>query len=146
MLEERYVLLIEDDYVDTRRFKRALSDLGFSIPIVRAKNPQEAYNVLTEENHLPFLIVLDLHNSEEDGMDFLQSLKETPALKTIPVVVLSEFENWADILCCFQLNIAGYMLKSHDSRHYRETIKTIIEYWQLSESPMKCVSISKETV
>ncbi|MFC1766574.1 response regulator [Planctomycetota bacterium] len=146
MLEERYALLIEDDHVDARRFKRALSDLGFSIPIVHAKNLQEAYKVLTEADHLPFLIVLDLYNSEEDGMDFLQSLKETPALKTIPVVVLSEFGNWADILRCFQLNLAGYMLKPHDGPHYRETIKTMMEYWQLSESPMKYVSTSIETV
>ena len=85
-----HILLIEDDDVDTMTVRRALKDLGAIHPLDCATNGEEGLAFLRgPANVRPGLILLDLNMPRMNGLEFLTEMKADPALKHIPVVVLT---------------------------------------------------------
>lgn len=138
MQEPRPLLLIEDDVLDVKRFKRALSECEISIPVITARNPLTAIKILStaDTSTLPFLIVLDLCTPVNEGVCFIQSLNESPLLKLIPVVVLTGSKTPSDIMQCYENGIAGYVLKPDSYSDYVQALHTVVSYWQQSLSPV----------
>ena len=80
-------------------------------------------------------ILLDLNMPRMNGIEFLRIVKADPALRRIPVVVLTTSREEEDKLNSFDLSVAGYMLKPVDYQKFVEVVKTIDLYWTLSELP-----------
>ena len=79
------------------------------------------------------MILLDLNMPDTNGIEFLSILKENPDLKHIPVVILTTSDSNKDIIECYKLGIAGYILKPLKYEDYEKKIQTIINYWSLNE-------------
>jgi DNA-binding response OmpR family regulator len=62
-------------------------------------------------------------------------LKHDDQLKGIPVVVLTTFEEQQDKVNSFYLGVAGYMAKPVDYRQFVEVMRSIDNYWTISEMP-----------
>jgi adenylate cyclase len=80
------VLLVEDDLATRDSTRRMLDKLGFAA--AEAANGREALRWL-EDNGPPSMILLDLMMPVMDGFAFLEAIKEHPALRHVPVVVLT---------------------------------------------------------
>jgi signal transduction histidine kinase/DNA-binding response OmpR family regulator/HAMP domain-containing protein len=80
------VLLVEDDPAARESTRRLLEKLGFST--AEAANGVEGLRWL-QEHPSPALILLDLMMPEMDGFAFLEALQNYPALRQVPVVVLT---------------------------------------------------------
>jgi CheY-like chemotaxis protein len=132
------ILLVEDDPVDAMAIKRAIQSSIFKGSLAHVACVREALEHLrSSQNDKPGLILLDLGMPDADGLEFLKVVKDDPSLTDIPVVALTGSDAPRDILKSFDLGIAGYMVKSTQYKDLLETIRTIEDYWTLSQSPIQ---------
>ncbi|MEX0652692.1 MAG: response regulator [Phycisphaeraceae bacterium] len=136
MINDKAILLVEDDDVDAKTVRRALRDLNVSNPLDRTSDGAEALAYLRDTSHAaPGLILLDLNLPVMSGIELLQSVKADPRLRRIPVVVLTTSRLEMDKLATFELSVAGYMVKPVDYIKFVEVVRTIDLYWSLSQTP-----------
>lgn len=131
----RPILLVDDDSVNAAMAQRALQDLGISDPLVHLHDGQDALDYLRNDRSKPCVILLDLNMPKVGGIEFLKVAKADEELKQIPVVMMTVSDKDQDVERSFELGAAGYMVKSGDYKQFVESVKTIHEYWSLSELP-----------
>jgi CheY-like chemotaxis protein len=136
MINNKPLLLVEDDDIDAKTVQRALKELHVTNPLARVTNGEEALDSLRDPaNRCPGLILLDLNLPVMNGIEFLQALKGHECLRSIPVVVLTTSRLDTDKLATFDLSVAGYMVKPVDHAQFIEVVRAINLYWTLSETP-----------
>ena len=81
------MVLVVDDDEDVRESLRDMVSF-FGRDVVTAENGRDALGVLKRVLR-PCLILLDLVMPQMDGWHFLEALRGDPALKAIPVVIVS---------------------------------------------------------
>ncbi len=136
MRDSRPVLLVEDDTIDAMTVQRAFRDLKVVNPLQHAVNGEQALAYLQNpQNDKPCVILLDLNMPKMNGTEFLGVAKNDPAIKKIPVIVLTTSSEERDIVQSFRLSVAGYIVKPVDYKKFVEAIRTIDLYWTLSELP-----------
>jgi CheY-like chemotaxis protein len=84
---EKLVLVVDDDLFIRKSLSRLLNAEGYSI--LEAENGQNALEVLERTSHAPGMILLNLGMPVLDGFGFLKIRARDPALRRIPVVVVS---------------------------------------------------------
>ncbi|MDX2098994.1 MAG: response regulator [Leptolyngbyaceae cyanobacterium bins.59] len=134
------ILLIDDDAVDIMNVQRAFKKSNILNPLHIANNGLEALEVLRREGGDPVpahrrMILLDLNMPRMNGIEFLRELRADPALKAIPVVVLTTSNEDRDRVEAYQFNVAGYILKPVTLSSFVEAMATLNKYWMLSEFP-----------
>jgi len=127
------ILLIEDDKIEVMKFNRILSKLEEEHSVVEANNGEEALEILANKDKLPHIILLDLNMPKINGIEFLKILKNDDVLKYIPTVVLTTSNNHKDMLECYKIGIAGYIVKPLKYEDYKDKIKKLLSYWSLNE-------------
>ncbi len=136
MRSKKPILLVEDDRVDAMTIKRAFRDLRVTNRLDVVGNGEEALEYLRNpENEKPYIILLDVNMPRMNGIEFLRIAKKDETLKRIPAVVLTTSKGEQDKVDCFNLCVAGYMIKLVDYQQFVEVVKTIDLYWTLSELP-----------
>ncbi|MEO9475706.1 MAG: response regulator [Cyclobacteriaceae bacterium] len=126
------VLFIDDDSIERMKFKRTVDSSGLNVSISEVSNGEKALKAL-HEGALPHVILLDLNMPRINGVEFLKILKSDVSLRHIPIVILTTSKNQRDLLKCFDIGIAGYILKPLKYEEYEERIKTVLSYWSISE-------------
>lgn len=126
------VLFIEDDMIETMKLQRAISKFQSKHKITEAKNGEEAMEFLKGGN-LPDIILLDLNMPRMSGIEFLTILKADDRLKYLPTIILTTSENRVDLLKCFEIGIAGYIIKPLKYEDYESKLKKVFDYWEVSE-------------
>lgn len=127
------ILFIEDDAIETMKFKRTLAKLNVKHKITEAKNGEEALEVLGSGDQLPDIILLDLNMPRMSGIEFLKILKADEHYKYLPTIMLTTSQNRADLLECYRIGIAGYILKPLKYEEYEEKLIKVVQYWEASE-------------
>ena len=127
------ILLIEDDEIEVMKFNRVISSLKMNHKIIEANNGEEAIEVLKVKEVVPDLIILDLNMPKINGIEFLGILKADEYLKYIPAVILTTSNNHKDVLECYRIGIAGYVIKPLKYEDYVDRITKLIEYWSANE-------------
>lgn len=127
------ILLIEDDAIEVMKFNRVLSTLKMNHKIIEANNGEEALEILKVKDIIPDIIILDLNMPKINGIEFLKILKQDEFLRYIPAVILTTSNNHKDLLECYKIGIAGYVLKPLKYEDYIEKIIKTIEYWSSNE-------------
>ncbi|NHF58564.1 response regulator [Flavobacteriaceae bacterium TP-CH-4] len=127
------ILLIEDDTIETMKLQRTVSKLQLRHGILEAKNGEEALSLLESTNALPDIILLDLNMPRMSGIEFLKILKADHRLKYLPTIVLTTSENRADLLECYEIGIAGYIIKPLKYEDYELKLQKVLAYWDINE-------------
>ena len=128
------VLLVEDSPGDVRLTREAFKDAKVHINLHVAPDGIEAMAFLRHEGaHAnaprPDLILLDLNLPKKDGREVLAEIKESPALKSIPVVILTTSASEADILRSYRLHANCYIAKPVDLDGFLKVVKSIDGFW-----------------
>src|SRR3982074_361405 len=128
------ILLVEDSPGDVRLTREAFKDAKVHITLHVASDGAEAMGFLRREgkhaNALrPDLILLDLNLPKKDGREVLEEIKESPTLKSIPVVVLTTSASDADILRSYKLHANCYITKPVGLDGFLEVVKSIDNFW-----------------
>ncbi len=136
-MEEKVVLLIEDNPDDVLLTKRAFLRQNFSLRIEVARDGHEALERLLGGEHLlPDLILLDLKIPKLGGLDVLRRIRSDDLTKYIPVVVLTSSSEEVDILSSYDLGANSFLQKPVDFDKFVETAKEIGLYWLYMNRPV----------
>jgi CheY-like chemotaxis protein len=136
MRNSKPLLLVEDDDVDAMTVTRAFTKLNIPNEIIRMPDGEAAADYLQKEcQDLPCLIITDINMPRMDGIEFLTRVKSDTGLKAIPVLVLTTSREQIDVMRSFTAGAAGYMIKPVDYTEFVEIVRTIENYWQISELP-----------
>jgi signal transduction histidine kinase/DNA-binding response OmpR family regulator/CHASE3 domain sensor protein len=100
----RTLLVIEDDEAFARILRDLARELDFRTVI--ARDAEEGLSLA--EKHRPSAIVLDVGLPDRSGLSVLDALKHSPALRHIPVHVVSGSDHTQAAL---QMGAAGYAIK-----------------------------------
>jgi CheY-like chemotaxis protein len=125
--------LIEDDVIEIMKFNRVLKTLGMNHKVIEANNGEEALEILKVKEVIPDIIVLDFNMPKINGIEFLRILKKDDFLKYIPAILLTTSNNHTDVMECYKIGIAGYIIKPLKYEDYLDRIKTLLEYWGANE-------------
>ena len=113
------ILLAEDDPNDVFFMQRALAKAGVNILLQVVKDGQEALDYLAGAGNyndrvefpLPSLILLDLKMPFVNGFDVLAWIRSQPALKDLPVVILTSSAEERDRQRATELGAMAYCIK-----------------------------------
>jgi CheY-like chemotaxis protein len=128
------VLLVEDSPGDVRLTREAFKDAKMHVNLHVASDGAEAMAFLGREGKYanvprPDLILLDLNLPKKDGREVLEEIKESPTLKTIPVVILTTSASGADIQQSYQRHANCYITKPVDLEGFLKVVKSIDSFW-----------------
>lgn len=134
------ILLVEDDLIDEKAFLRAIQKLRITNPVVVARDGAEAWDILKGANDRPplarpYLIVLDINMPRMSGLELLQKMREDPGLHDSIVFMLTTSNDEQDKIEAFNLNVAGYMLKSEVGNNFLKAVELVDNYWRVVEFP-----------
>lgn len=127
------ILFIEDDIIEGMKFNRVLKTLNINHRLVEAANGEEALNILRKKEIIPDIILLDLNMPKLNGIEFLRILKNDQYLKQIPTIIFTTSNNHRDILECYKIGIAGYIIKPLKYEDYQSIVKKTLDYWSVNE-------------
>ncbi|MEN2399325.1 response regulator [Flavobacterium sp. MC2016-06] len=133
MAKSLNILLIEDDVIEVMKFNRVLKNLAFNHQIIEATNGEEALGILKKKEIVPDIIILDLNMPKLNGIEFLNILKTDDTLKFIPAIILTTSNNHKDVLECYKIGIAGYILKPLKYEEYVDRLAKLLTYWSINE-------------
>jgi chemotaxis family two-component system response regulator Rcp1 len=128
------VLLVDDSPGDVRLTKEAFKDAKVHVNLHVASDGTAAMAFLERQGEhanapRPDLILLDLNLPKKDGREVLAEVKESPTLKTIPVVILTTSETEADILQSYQLHANCYITKPVGLDGFLKVVRSIDSFW-----------------
>lgn len=109
MTQAKRILLAEDDRFLRRACVTALSRRGFLV--VAAEDGEQAMQLAAAER--PDLILLDLLMPKMSGVEVLQHLAADPALRDVPVVILTNSSKDSGLKDNHgSSNVVGYYVKA----------------------------------
>jgi chemotaxis family two-component system response regulator Rcp1 len=128
------ILLVEDSPGDVRLTQEAFKDAKLHVNLHAASDGIEALAFLKREGEhfnvpRPDLILLDLNLPKKDGREVLKEIKESPTLKSIPVVILTTSASDADILRSYRLHANCYITKPVGLNGFLKVVQSIERFW-----------------
>ena len=128
------VLLVEDNPGDVRLTREALKDGKVSNNLSVMQDGVEALRFLRREGPYadaprPDVVLLDLNLPKKDGRQVLQEMKADPALRTIPVVILTSSDAERDIADAYELQANCYITKPVDLDQFITVVRSIEDFW-----------------
>lgn len=128
------ILLVEDNPGDVELVREALGEGKIRNKLQVASDGVEAMRFLRREDEFgnancPDLVLLDLNLPRKNGREVLQEIKNDPALKFIPVVVLTSSKAEEDILRSYNLHANCYVTKPVDLDQFLHVVKSIEDFW-----------------
>ncbi|HLF10212.1 MAG TPA: response regulator [Gammaproteobacteria bacterium] len=128
------ILLVEDDDVDIQALRWAFDKLKIVNPLVVAHDGVEAWEMLPALPQ-PYLIITDINMPRMNGIEFLRKLRHSEAYRNSIAFVLTTSNDEQDKIDAYNLNVAGYMLKSDMGTSFTRAIGLIENYWKVVEFP-----------
>ena len=104
-----HVLLVEDDEFLANIYKTKFEMEGFKVSV--AENGEAGLGEAKKK--MPNIILLDILLPKMDGFAVLEKLKEDPATKKIPVILLTNLGQKDDVDRGLELGAADYLIKAH---------------------------------
>jgi CheY-like chemotaxis protein len=136
MSDLRTILLAEDNPKDVELTLEALSDFNFANHIIVVKDGVEAMEFLHCEGKFklrkqgnPAVALLDIKMPRMDGIEVLQAIRNDPALKMLPVVMLTSSREEPDLKKCYELGANAYVVKPVDFQDFIEAVKQVGVFW-----------------
>ena len=125
------VLVIEDNPGDVRLLKEAFSELHASLELHVAQDGAQAIEVLFAEDTplRPDLVFLDLNLPKVSGHEVLNRLKEDPATKRIPVIILTSSRAEADVRRAYESHANAYIRKPTTLDELITCIRGFKSFW-----------------
>lgn len=136
------IILVEDDEVDVMNVRRAFKRKRIANPLIVTTSGIEALELLRNDQTSASsvsgegnrrVVLLDLNMPRMNGLEFLQELRQDPALRRTPVVVLTTSDDDSDRRNAYRYNVAGYILKTVPFNQFADAIESLNRYWSLCE-------------
>lgn len=139
------ILLVEDNQNDVELTLAAMDELNLANTIITVKDGVEAMEYLRcsgkfalREKGNPAVILLDIKMPRMNGIEVLRNIRNDPALKLIPVVMLTSSREEPDLKECYSLGTNAYVVKPVDFKDFIAAVKQLGVFWALiNEIPLE---------
>lgn len=136
------ILLVEDDARDLELTLVALEKSQLANEVVVARDGAEALEYLNREGEHagrsegnPAVVLLDLKLPKVNGLEVLRTVRETPALKSIPVVMLTSSQTESDVVQSYDLGVNAYVVKPVEFKQFVSAIADLGIFWAVLNEP-----------
>ena len=138
-MQDKYVLLVEDNEDDVTLTKMAFKKAQVSSKLKIVSNGQDALDFLychgryadRTPGENPALILLDLKLPFVSGLDVLKEIRANPMTRQIPVLVLTSSIEEKDRLDAGRLGANDFICKPTSYSSFIDVIGQIRTQWQL---------------
>jgi DNA-binding response OmpR family regulator len=127
--DEGALLVVDDDEASREMLARRLRRCGYTVSAVA--NGVHALNLARRQKF--DLVLLDLIMPGLDGIQVLAKLKADPALRAIPVVMLSALDDENGIARCIEMGAEDYLSKPLNPVFLRARIGACLERKRLRD-------------
>ncbi|MGE5863890.1 MAG: response regulator [Rhizobacter sp.] len=136
------ILLVEDDKRDLELTLVALERSQLANDVVVVRDGAQALDYLQREGQHadrvegnPAVILLDLKLPKVNGLEVLRVVRSTPALRSIPVVMLTSSQEESDVLKSYELGVNAYVVKPVDFKQFVAAIADLGVFWAVLNEP-----------
>ncbi|HEX4948828.1 MAG TPA: response regulator [Blastocatellia bacterium] len=136
------ILLVEDNVNDIEMTLAALEENHLANEVVVVRDGEEAldyiyrrgvFKLRAEGN--PAVVLLDLKLPKIDGLEVLEKLKTDPAMKALPVVMLTSSREEKDLVKSYNLGVNAYVVKPVDFHEFVNALKELGLFWAVINQP-----------
>lgn len=147
-MKPKKILLVDDSPNDTEMALDALQQHHLANEVVTLSDGVEALEYLYRRGKFaqrtdgdPAVILLDLKMPRIDGLEVLRQIKSDPALKIIPVVVMTSSREEQDVVSSYRLGVNAYVVKPLEFHAFIDAVKLVGAFWALlNEGPRESKS------
>jgi len=131
------IVMIEDDEDDQDIFRNVFKELNLKNEIVFFKDGELALDYLIKTHAEPFIIFSDINMPKLSGMELREKVHQNEDLriKSIPYLFFSTSAEQEHVIDAYSKSIQGFFIKPTSFIDVKDTIKSIVEYWQKCVSP-----------
>lgn len=142
-MELKPILIAEDSPKDAELILEALTDNNLANRAIFVKDGVEVMEYLRCQGKYtmrkpgnPVVVVLDIKMPRMDGIDVLRAIRTDPALKLIPVIMLTSSNEEQDLIRSYELGSNAYVVKPVKYAEFVDAVKQVGVFWaMLNELP-----------
>jgi CheY-like chemotaxis protein len=135
--EPLVILLVEDNEAHAELVMRSMRDQRVANIIYHVLDGQQALDFLfhkgdfanAKKSPRPNLVLLDLRLPRIDGLEVLKTIKDSPELKRIPVVILTSSDTESDIARSYDYHANSYVVKPLEFKTFTKLMEDLGFYW-----------------
>lgn len=136
------ILLVEDNPNDLELTLVALERSQLANDVVIKRDGAEALDYLLRRGEYqdradgnPAVLLLDLKLPKVDGLEVLKTVRETPALRSIPVVMLTSSREEPDLMRAYEMGVNAYVVKPVEFKDFVAAISDLGIFWAVLNEP-----------
>lgn len=142
-MEEKIILLVEDNPDDVKLTERALNKAHVLNKLVVAKDGAEALDYLfgtgnwadRDLSTMPQVVLLDLKLPKIDGLEVLRRIRADRRTKLLPVVILTSSKEEKDIISGYAMGANSYIRKPVNFNQFADSVRQLGLYWLILNEP-----------
>ena len=125
MSDPKMKFLVVDDFSTMRRIVRnLLKELGFT----NVDEAEDGAVALQKLNNASFdFVVTDWNMPNMDGLTLLQTIRQTPHLRHLPVLMVTAEAKKENIIAAAQAGASGYIVKPFTAATMAEKLEKVFE-------------------
>jgi DNA-binding response OmpR family regulator len=117
------ILIIEDEEILSNLLEKKLKEVGYDVNV--AFDGEEGLNKIKELR--PDLVLLDIIMPKKGGFEVLEDMRKDDAIKSIPVIIISNSGQPVEISRALELGVKDYLIKTQfDPKEVIEKVKNQI--------------------
>lgn len=141
-----HILLVEDNEDDIELTQLAFDQNRIANRLDVVKNGEEALSYLfgrdeyehKKDEPLPAVVLLDLKLPGLHGLEVLEQIRDNPATRRLPVVILTSSAEQEDMFGSYERGANSFIRKPVDFDKFSDAVHQLQLYWLvLNESPFK---------
>ncbi len=131
------VLVAEDDEAHRFVLRRVFRTAGFEVDLRFVGDGQELLDYLhrrpphddEQGSPWPDLVLVDLHMPRLGGLEALQALRASPALRTVPAIVFSSSDQPHHVDSAYASGANAYLVKVGDFDELVSHLRGLVSFW-----------------
>ncbi len=136
------ILLVEDNPHDLELTLIALERSQLANDVIVMRDGAEALDYLFRRgDHAerlpgnPAIMMLDLKLPKVDGLEVLKVVRDSPELRSIPIVMLTSSREGPDLRRAYELNVNAYVVKPVEFKAFVSAISDLGVFWAVLNEP-----------
>ncbi len=131
-----HILLAEDSEDDIFVIRKAFKEGRLLNAIDVVKDGEAALAFLRRQEgyqhaKFPGLMLLDIRMPKKDGFEVLKEIKSDPALKHLPVIILTTSKQEEDVVKSYAGGACSFVVKPVGFTQFQEMVRQFELYWAL---------------
>lgn len=136
------ILLVEDDLRDQELTLLALERSQLANDVILVRDGAAALDYLRREGEYadrqegnPAIVLMDLKLPKVNGLEVLEAVRQTPSLRSIPMVMLTSSQEESDLVRSYELGINAYVVKPVEFKQFVSAISDLGVFWAVLNEP-----------